>query len=119
MVALHISEELAGTISEEAATRGISVEEYLRSAIKRARTLNARQKIEQDQAWWLALPLSKRAKYEGEFIAIHDQKLIDHDKNEFALNKRIREKYGKTPVLMMPAEGVREIRIYSPRVVRG
>ena len=74
MVALHISEELAGTISEEAATRGISVEEYLRSAIKRARTLNARQKIEQDQAWWLALPLSKRAKYEGEFILIYTKK---------------------------------------------
>lgn len=118
MIALHISDELAGAIKEEATTRGISVEEFLRSAIKRERTMNARQKIEQEQAWWLALPLSKRAKYEGEIVAIHGQKLIDHDKNEAALYKRIREKYGKTSVLVMPAEGPREIRIYSPRLIR-
>ncbi len=118
MIALHIPEELAGTIKEEATTCGVSIEEYLRSAIKRERTLAGRQKIEQDQAWWLALPLSKRVKYEGEFIAVHNQKLIDHDKEEAALYMRVRKAYGKTPVLVMPAEGPREIRMVSPRIVR-
>jgi len=118
MTTLQVSKELAGTIQREAKTRGMSVDDYLRSVIQRERTLKARQKIEQEQEWWLALPLSERAKYEGEFIAVHDQKLIDHDKDETALNRRIREKYGKTPVLVMPAEGPREIRIYSPQLVR-
>jgi len=118
MATLHISEELVGDIKEEAALRGISVEEYLRSAVKRARQLNARQKIEREQAWWLALPLNKRARYEGEFVAIHNKKIIDHDKDKTALYRRTREKYGKTPVLVMPAEGAREIHIYSPRIIR-
>jgi hypothetical protein len=118
MTILQISEELAGTIQWEAKTRGLSVEDYLCAAVRRERTLAERQKIEQEQEWWLSLPLRKRAKYEGQSVAIHNQKLIDHDKDEKALYKRIREKYGKTPVLVMPAEGPREIRILSPRLVR-
>ncbi len=118
MTVLQISEELAGKIQEEAKTRGVSIEEYLASAIRRERTLAARQKIEQEQAWWLALSLSERARYEGEYIAVHNKKLIDHDEDETALSRRIREKYGNTPVLIMPAEGPRELHIYSPRVIR-
>jgi hypothetical protein len=117
MVALQISEELAGTIKTEATLRGVSVENYLRSAIRRERTIAERQKIEGEQEWWLNLPLSERAKYQGEFIAVHNQELVDHDKDDAVLYKRIRTKYGKTPVLIMPAEGPREIRIYSPRLV--
>src|SRR3990170_3081704 len=89
-----------------------------RTAVQREQTLKARQKIEQEQEWWLNQPLKERAKYEGEFIAVHDQKLVDHDKDEAALYKRIRAKYGKTPVLVMPADGPGEIHIYSPRVGR-
>jgi len=115
---LQISENLATTIQHEAKTRGLSIEEYLSAAVRRERTLAARQKIEQEQEWWLSLPLSERAKYEGKFIAVHNQILVDHDLDENALSKRIREKYRNTSVLIMPAEGPKEIHIYSPRMVR-
>jgi len=118
MVAIQISEELVGTIQREAKIRGLSVEDYLRTAIQRTHTISARQKIEQEQEWWFSLPLSKRAKYEGLFIAVHNQKLVDHDREEEALYRRVRKKYGKTPILVMPAEGPREIHIYSPRIIR-
>ncbi|MEW6029471.1 MAG: DUF5678 domain-containing protein [Chloroflexota bacterium] len=118
MATFKISEELAGTIQKEAMLRGMSVEDYLQSAVRRERTISARVKIESEQEWWLGLPLSQRAKYEGEFVAIHNRKLVDHDKDEQALYARTRKKFGKTPVLIMPAEGPREIRIYSPRLVR-
>ena len=112
---LHISEELAGAIQKEAQARGKSVEDFLKSAIQRERSFAERQKIEEEQGWWISLPLSERAKYEGEYIAIHEKKLVDHDKNETKLYARVREKYGKTPVLIMPAEGPQEIQIFSPR----
>jgi hypothetical protein len=118
MVALNVSTELADTIQTEATTRGLTVEEYLRSAIKRERSLAARKKIEREQAWWFTLPENKRAKYKGEYVAIHDLAVVDHDKNESILYKRVREQYGKTSVLVIPAEGVREIKIYSPRLAR-
>jgi hypothetical protein len=118
MDTLQISGELAETIQSEAAVRGLTVENFLRSVILRERTLANRCKIEQEQDWWLSLPLSERAKYQGEFVAVHNKELIDHGKDENALHKRIRAKYGNTPILIMPAEGPREVRILSPHLVQ-
>ncbi|NOX61229.1 MAG: hypothetical protein GXP42_04685 [Chloroflexi bacterium] len=114
--ALKISDELARVIEEEAQNRGVSIESFLEAALRRERTLAARRKIEREQAWWLALPLSERAKYEGEFVAVHNQRIVDHDSNEIALFERIRKKYGDSPVLIIPAEGPRELHIFSPRL---
>ena len=115
---LQISEELAGVIQREAKTRGKTVEDFLKAAVQRERTLAERQKIDQEQEWWVGLPLTERAKYEGKYVAVHNKKLVDHDENEMKLYSRVREKYGKTPVLIMAAEGPREIRIFSPRIVQ-
>ena len=117
-MALEITSELAGVIRREAKTHGKSVEDFLRFAIQRDRVLTARQKIEQEQEWWENLPLTKRAEYEGKYVAVHNKKLVDHDKNENQLYFRVREKYGKTSILIIPAEGPREIRIYSPRIIQ-
>jgi hypothetical protein len=118
MAILQVSEQLIGEIQDEAETRGLAVEEFLRAAIQRERTLADRRKIEREQEWWLSLPLSERAGYEGEFVAIHGQKIVDHDKNERTLYQRIRARYGQTAVAIIPAEGPREIRVFSPRLVR-
>jgi len=118
MTILQISDELAQTIQNEATTRGVTIENFLRSVILRERTLADRRKIEQEQEWWLSLPLSKRANYESEFVAVHNQQVVDHDPDENALHKRIRTRYGNTPVLIMPAAGPREIHIFSPRLVQ-
>jgi hypothetical protein len=118
MTILQISDDLAEEISSEAEIRGLPVEDFLKAAIRRERTLADRHKIEQEQAWWLNLPLGERAKYEGEFVAIHKQTLIDHDRDENVLYHRVRAGYGKTAVLIMPADGPREIRIFSPQLVQ-
>ena len=118
MTTLQISDELAQKIHSEAESRGLPVEDFLRAVIRRERTLADHRKIEQEQAWWLTLPLSERAKYEGKFVAVHNQMLIDDDQDEEALYRRVRAKYGKTAVLIMPADGPREIRIFSPRLIQ-
>jgi len=115
---LQISEELAGAIQKEAEARGKTVEDFLKSAIQRERSWIERHKIEEEQEWWENYSLKERAKYEGEFVAIHNKQLVDHDKSETKLYTRIRKKFGNTPVLIMPAEGPREIKIFSPRISR-
>jgi len=117
-VVLQISDHLAKDIQEEATVRGLSVETFLQSAILRERTLADRQKIEAEQDWWLKQPLKERAKYEGKYVAINNKQLVDQDKNDLALRQRIRAKYGKTPILIIAAEGPREVRILSPRLVK-
>lgn len=116
MTVLQISETLAEAIRYEAETRSQSIEDFLAIVLRRERTLADRRKIADEQDWWLSLPLSERAQYEGEFVAVHNRRLIDHDRDEWALRRRVRSKYGKTAVLLMPGDGPREVRIVSPRL---
>ncbi|MEM7533851.1 MAG: hypothetical protein AAF639_16825 [Chloroflexota bacterium] len=116
MVQLQLSNELVENIQNEATVRGKTIEEYLQALMRRERTLSERKIIQDQQEWWLALPLSKRTKYEEKYIAVHDKTLVDFDSNETTLRRRVRIKYGKKPVLIMPAEGPQEIRIFSPRI---
>ncbi len=118
MMTLQLSNELAEEISNEAETRGLVIEEFLRLLLRRERTLADRQKVEQEQNWWLSRPLSERAKFEGQYIAVHNKKLIDHDVDRLSLRRRIRATYGQTAILIMPAEGVPEINVYSSRFVQ-
>ncbi len=109
MTDLMIHPPLADEIREEAQSQGLPIEEFLQGTIRRERTLANQRKIEWEQAWWLSLPLSERAKYEGEYVAVHSRQLVDHDGDSAALHQRIRSKYGRTAVLIMPAEGPREL----------
>ena len=36
----------------------------------------------------------------GEWVAIHEQHLVDHDTDQMALYRRVRRTYGSTPVLI-------------------
>jgi len=118
MTVLQVSKTLAEAIHYEAESRAQSIEDFLTTALRRERTLADRRKIEDEQDWWLSLPLSERVKYEGQFVAVHNHALIDHDKDALALQRRVRARYGRLAVLLMPAEGPREIRIISPRLER-
>jgi len=114
MATLQISDELAQTIQIEAVDAGLSPEKYLERAVRRERTLAMRRRIEQEQAWWMQQPLRERAKYEGKTVAIYQQTIIDCDEDRNRLAQRIRSRLGNQPVLLIPAEGPREITIYSP-----
>jgi hypothetical protein len=109
---------LADEIREQAQSQGLAIEEFLQATIRRERSLADQRKIEREQAWWLGLPLSERAKYEGEYVAVHSRQLVDHDRDSGALHQRIGSQYGRTAVLIMPAEGPRELRFVSVRLER-
>lgn len=80
------------------------------------RTLLERSKIEREQTWWLGLPLSQRTEYEGEYVAVHNQQLVDHDSDNSVLHSRVRARYGHLAILIMPAAGPRGIVLRSPRI---
>jgi len=117
MPVLEISEETTRLIEQESDAFNMPVDSLLIQALRHMRTVENHRRISQEQAWWLSQPLSERAKYEGEYVAVHNQSLIDHDKDRVALHDRIRTRFGQRPVLVMPAEGPREIYLRSPRIV--
>lgn len=118
MKVLNVSDELATEIESEAQARGIEIEALLKQAIRRERTLVERKKIEREQAWWMSQPLTERAKFSGKYVAVHNQELVDADADKQALNQRMRARFGRTPVLIMPAEGPHEFVHYSYHLER-
>jgi len=116
MSEIIVHEPLASTIRQEAEAEGIGVERLLDAALRHYRFESQRKKINNEAAWWRALPASARTPFAGEFVAIHNQQVVDHDQDEESLRKRVRARYGKTAVLVTPADGPRELRVVSTRL---
>jgi len=118
MTDLHVPAELADEIRREAEAEGTTTEAVLAAAWRHYRTLAQRKKIEAEMAWWESRPPEERARYAGEYVAVHNKEVVDHDPDPVALNGRVRKRFGRIAVMMIPAEGPREIRILSPRLER-
>jgi len=43
-------------------------------------------------------------KYEGEYVAIRQSNVVDHDEDASCLERRVRERFGLLPVLIAPVE---------------
>ena len=115
---LIVEEPLASQIVKEAKNQDLTVDEFLKQAVYEIRSRARRKKINAETNWWESVNKATRKKYEGEFVAIHEQQVIDHDADEDILRDRIRKTYGNTPVPIMPWTGMREIRVVSFRMER-
>ncbi len=60
-----------------------------------------RQKISEESELFRQQYPELKQKYLGRYIAMHQGKVVDHDVDEDALWQRVRERYGRTPVLIV------------------
>ena len=63
-----------------------------------------RQKISEEAALFREHYPELKAQYLGEYIAMHQGRVVDHDSDEDALWQRVRQRYGRTPVLILKVE---------------
>ena len=49
-----------------------------------------------------------KEKYLGQYIAMHQGEIVDHDADEDALWERVRQRFGRTPVLILRVEDTPE-----------
>ncbi len=77
-------------------------------------------RISEESAAWYARPEADRKPYAGQYVAVLEGQVIDHDADRGDLYQRVRQRYPDTPVLITTAEarGPREFRILSPRLER-
>lgn len=60
--------------------------------------------------------LLENKKYHNEFIAIHKGKLVDHDKDNIKLAKRVYKKYGYIPIYIDKITEIEKVyKIHSPK----
>jgi hypothetical protein len=118
MSEMILNDPLASEIRRVAETEGVPAEELIEIALRQYRFQAQRKKIDAEITWWRSQPSSVRARYRSEFVAVHQQSVVDHDRDEDVLRQRVRSKYGKTAILFAPAEGERDFKIVSTRLAR-
>lgn len=110
-----------------AARRGITltalvVEALAREVEPRAgpRAGGVPRELRADAAWYEAHRRELLRRYRGQYLAIREGKVIDHDRDFAALARRVFEHLGPHPVYMPKCVPERRIvRAPSPRVARG
>ena len=99
------------------------VEEYLAENVL-AQNLphinNSQSKIEAEQKQYAMQHSALFYTYKDQYIAMHEGHVVDHDSNRVTLSRRIRSRYGNTPVLITQVrdEPRLTIRMRSPRMVK-
>jgi hypothetical protein len=71
-----------------------------------------------EQEAWFARPAAERKRYAGEYVAVHEGQVVDHDADQRALFLRMRSRYGRRPVLIVRADWdtAPVYTIHSPRL---
>jgi hypothetical protein len=74
----------------------------------------------QEEAAYQAMQSDLWTKYPGEYVAIYQGELVDHDSSELALLQRLNARYPNEVVLMKQVRSLPEPDLYlrSPRFVR-
>ncbi len=111
-VAEQVSRLASGAQTEADAIVDEAMRQYLREL--------RRRKIEAEGAAFEQQHAALLAEYRGQYVAIHEGRMIDHDSSLQALHLRVYSLLGHTPVLLKKVtdEPEREAVFRSPRFER-
>ncbi len=112
-----LREPLASQIQQLAKAEGMSVEALMQAALNVYEARARKQILNGESEWFHSLPPNIRQRYAGQFVAVHNQVVVDYDHDQEALLMRINARFGRTPVFIAPAERRHELRLVStPRI---
>ncbi len=100
MEAIELKPELRQTLEQVALQQASSVTTLVNQAVENYLRQQQRAKLDQEIAAFEKMHPELKKSYLGEWVAVHQQALVDHDKDVPALYRRIRAKYGRTSVLI-------------------
>lgn len=119
-IRLPLEPALMEDLKQLAAQRGESIENVLGDLVRNYVREARRERIREESEHYQAMHARLKEEYLGQHVAIHEGRLVDHDPDPVALLRRVRERFGRTPVLITQVGGkpVREFMIRSPRLVQ-
>lgn len=92
--------ELVERLAQVATIQGATTEELLNQAVSEYLDKLAYQKIEAESAAFEKLHPELVTKFLGEYVAIHEGTVVDHDSDVRTLHLRMRKQFGRIPVLL-------------------
>ena len=117
-----IPRTLVRDLKARAARQGLTLTALAIAALSRP-TRTARpddlKPLDADMAWYRTHRHRLYRQYPGEYLAILDRRVVDHDPDFSALAARVFAKVGTRPVFMpQSVEADRTVRLRSPRLAR-
>lgn len=92
----ELQEELELNAKQEAR----SVNEVLNEALEYYFEARQEEKLNQEIAAYEKMHPELWQNFASQWVAIHNQELVDHDSDDVALHRRVRARYGQTVVLI-------------------
>jgi hypothetical protein len=117
-MALNLNTKTLANLEEMANQYGLDADELVVNALKIYRRQLEEAKIEAEKQEFLSQHNQLKETYLGQFIAMHQGQVIDHDQDFEPLHQRIRQKYGREAILIrrVEVEPERPLLIRSPRI---
>jgi len=100
MEAIMLKTDVWQILEQDAQQESRSVTDLVNEAIEQYLYKRQLAKIDREIAGYERLYPELQAKYLGQWVAVHNQKLIDCDNDRAALYHRVRAIYNQTPVLI-------------------
>ena len=117
MITVPLRSKLADQLQNEAARRHVSVEALANDWLEEQLWQAKRQKIDEEAERFRAQHAELLAQYNGQYVAMRDGAVIDHDADLVTLHNRVRARYGDEPILMSPvtAQPTQTIKVIGAR----
>ena len=112
--------DLVEQLQQVAVAQATSTEALLNQAVTEFLENCALQKIQEETAAFERMHAQLVTQYLGQHVAIHLGELVDHDLDLLALRRRIRQRFGRLPILLRavtPERELPELIIRRPRLV--
>lgn len=111
---------LVHEVQQVATHEGKEVEKVVEEAVRHHLAHYRQKRILAETEAWYRLPVETRQQYHGQFVAVYNGEIVDHDPDRSQLYFRVRNRYDRQPVLIieggdqpMPVYRVRSPRSYS------
>ncbi len=100
MDTIVLRSDLYRVLEQNAQEEARSVSEIVNEAVEHYLREQQRAKLNREIQAYEALHAELQRKYLGQWVAVHNQAVVDHDQDRVALYRRVRAKYGRTAVLL-------------------
>ena len=109
--------DLIQEVQQVTQREGMDAADFVAEAVRRHLAVYRQKRIVAESEAWYALPVEKRQSYAGEYVAVYGGCVVDSDPDRLALYYRVREQFGRQPVLITEG-GDKPIPVYRVRSPR-